>query len=589
MGKKWILPPSDPKAVGALARELRISNPTACMLANRELSEPGAARDFLAPSLLALKDPAEDAGIGAAAAFLWEAVREGRRITVFGDYDADGICATAVLLKCLGGVGAHVDFYIPHRTREGYGLKCEALDRLKSRGAEVVVTVDCGITAHREADYAAELGIELVITDHHRPQDERPHARHVLDPELPECDFGYEHLAGVGVAFKLAWALGQAISGGPTVSEDYRPLMVDALPLVALGTVADMVPMRGENRVLTHYGLRALPHSPSPGLRALIEVAGVAEKSLRSHEVAFCLAPRLNAVGRMDDAAVAVEMLVTEDMRRASELAAYHDKQNRRRQSLQRAIFEEAHERVTREVDLGRPGCIVLASPDWHQGVVGLVASGLTEMFWRPSFVFRQEDGIVRGSARSIAGFPLFDAIQRCEKLLHRFGGHEGAAGLSMPLENLETFSARMSEIVAETVGEELPQPQLELEGEVSLGDLSTGVVSEIHRLSPFGKENPEPLFMARDLRLAGNPQLVGSTRRHLSFLVRQENVALRVIAFGKADWLPLLQERHDRDLLLAFEPILNKFRGDEKLELRAEDIQWAGEEDIELRLRAGA
>ncbi len=579
MSAKWTLPAEKPEAAERLARDLRIARLTARLLLNRGLSDAGSAGRFLEPSLKELKDPRENPTLTEAAGFLWDSVRAGRRITVFGDYDADGICATALLVRCLRSAGAEVDFHIPHRIEDGYGLTCEALQAHRDRGAEVAVTVDCGISSCREAEHAAAIGLDLVVTDHHKPGHARPAARHVLNPLLPDCAFGYERLAGVGVAFKLAWAFGQAMSARPSVPDEYKPVLVDALPLVALGTVADMAPLVDENRVLVSYGLRAIPQTANPGLRALMESAeGTGNGGISAYRVAYHLAPRLNAVGRMGHAGVAVEMLLTDDPRHAADLAAHHNQQNRLRQNVQKAIFEEAQARAAAEFDAEHCGCIVLASPDWHLGVVGPVASRLSETFWRPAFVLRKENDMARGSARSIPGFPLFEAIRRCEDLVERFGGHEGAAGLTLPVANLEPFTDRINDIAIELQGSPPPGPELALEGEVNLRELSDDAVRELRRLAPFGMGNPQPLFMAGALSVAGNPQLVGKGRKHLSFLARQNGVSLRVIAFGKADWLPLLNARRGEPFALAFEPMLNGFRGPERVELRAEDIQWHSE-----------
>ena len=584
MGSKWVIPEEDSAAVERLARTLGISSVTARLLVSRGLADALTARKFMEPSLLELRDPSENEALVQAAAFLCEAARGGRRITVFGDYDADGICATALLVGCLEAAGAQVDFHIPNRVAHGYGLSCDALETLKGRGTEVVLTVDCGISSHREAEHAAALGIDLVVTDHHKPTDGRPDALHVLNPLLEDCDFGYRHLAGVGVAFKLAWALGQALSGGPAVSQGYRDVLIDGLSLVALGTVADMVPLVDENRVLVHYGLRAMPHTASPGLRALLDNAEATGTSISARQVAFHLAPRLNAVGRMGDAAVAVQMLLAKDPHQAGELAAHHDQQNRLRRSVQKAIFQEAEQRVRAEVDLTRFGCIVLSSAQWHPGVVGLVASKLAETFWRPAFVFTEEDGMARGSARSIPGFPLFEAICQCEELVERFGGHEGAAGLTLQVTNLSPLAERMNDLAAQMMGSEPPQRQIDLDGEVRLGELNTAVLGEIRRLAPFGAGNPEPLLMAGGLSVAGSPQLVGSRRSHVAFLVRQGDTSLRAIGFGKAEWLEGLMGRRGETFALAFRPMINTFSGTGEVELRAEDLQWESEPCIERR-----
>lgn len=583
MSKKWILKEPDPETVHELFNSLRISPITAHMLANRGLGDPSGAREFIEPSLHQLADPAAHSLLSETARHLLGSVQSGKKITIYGDYDADGICATSVLVRSLRELGANVDYYVPGRSEEGYGLNSEALSELHAGGTETVVTVDCGISARDQISHAMDLGLDVIVTDHHEPGDSLPDTPFILNPHLPECEFGYERLAGVGVAYKLAWAIGQQMNDGSNVAERFRETMVDLLPLVAIGTIADMVHLTDENRVLAQYGLRVMPTTKNPGLQALLDVAGAADKSkLRSYHVGFQLAPRLNAVGRISDASMAIEMFTTDDTERARELADQLDKENRRRRKVQQLATDEAMEHVESSINVDETHSIVISSEDWHPGVVGLVASKLAEHFWRPSFVFTKNGDHARGSARSIPGIHLYNAISQCDHLLERFGGHEGAAGLTLHLANLDEFRRVIDDIVAQELAEKEPIPQLELEGEVELADLTRPVVEELDMLYPHGIGNPEPLFCARDVTLAGNPQIVGSRRNHLSFMVRQEDTTLKVIAFGKADWLSELKEHDDEPFSIAFEPRLNTWRNRTNVELRGEDIQFAGEELIE-------
>ena len=477
---------------------------------------------------------------------------------------------------------AHV--YIPHRVEEGYGLSCEALQELADRGTDLVVTVDCGIRAVEEAAFARGLGMEMVITDHHEPGEEKPDAAHVLNPKLSECGLGYENLAGVGVAFKLMWALGQQLSEGQRVSEQFKDLLMEALSLVAVGTIADVVPLLDENRVLTRYGLKALAVSARPGLRALIAVSRLRRGDISAHDVAFRLAPRLNAAGRMGDAKAAVEMLTTTDEGHAADLAEHLEKQNRLRISTQNVALREAQELLAQSGQLDRAGCIVLASPDWHQGIVGLVASRLADKYWRPAFVFAGDGEMIRGSARSIPGFPIYDVVRECADLLDRYGGHKGAAGLSLRAENLPAFTERVNQHATQLLGQEPPVPELDLDGEIELSALNRDLVREIDLLAPFGKGNQEPLFAASGLRLVGNARIVGSNGNHLTFMVRQSQTTLRVIAMRKADWIEELRARKGEPFSLAFVPIINTYRGRTSVELQAEDMQWDSERLAEQR-----
>ncbi len=575
MAKKWVLAAPEREAAGRLTAALHVSEVTARLLVNRGLLQPAAAQAFLQPSLHELHDPCRHPAMMEAAAFLLNAARAGKRIAIFGDYDADGICATALLMRCFAHVGAQADSYIPHRVEEGYGLSREALQELADRGTDVVVTVDCGISGADEVAFARRLGMDMVVTDHHQPGDVLPEAAYVLNPKLPGCGFGYENLAGVGVAFKLMWAIGQQLSDGLRVTEEFKDLMMEALCLVAVGTIADVVPLVDENRVLTHFGLKTLTVSSRPGLNALIAVSRLPGVRISAEDVAFRLAPRLNAAGRMGDARAAVDLLTTCDERHATDLAEHLEGQNRLRISAQNAALRQAEALLAESGQLERQGCIVLASPDWHQGIVGLVASRLAETYWRPAFVFAAEDDLLHGSGRSIPGFSLLDAVKACADLLERYGGHEGAAGLSLRAENLPAFTELVSERARGALGHEPAVPELALDGEVELGSLNLSLVKEIKLLEPFGKGNPEPLFAACDLQLVGSPRIVGSNGNHLAFMVRQDRTTLRVIAMRRADWIDELRARKGEPFALAFEPVINTYQGRTSVELRAEDLQW--------------
>ncbi len=577
--KQWIIERNDRDDAASLAGALRLSPVTALLLLNRGIRDPEQARAFLHPSLHQLCDPCGDGCVRAAAGFLKEAIKSRGKITVYGDFDADGICAGALMVRALKAAGASVDFYVPHRFDEGYGLNTSALDEIRNSGSEVVITVDCGTGANAEIEHANRIGLKVVVTDHHQQRGELPPASHLLNPHLEQCSFGYENLSGVGVAFKLAWALGQSYGKDGAVSPLFREILVDLLPLAAIGTVADMVPMEDENRVLVNYGLRLLPSTEQPGIQALLRVCGLSGKTrLSTYNVGYQIAPRLNAVGRMSDARAAIEMLITSDVSKAERIAGELECHNRNRQKIQRTISEQAVEMAASSHDLDNCSCIVLSSPDWHPGVVGLVASRLADHFSRPAFVFYEEDGLARGSARSVPGLHLFDAVSRCSDLLHRFGGHRGAAGLTLATENMQVFRESILEVTRTMLGPKPPQPELHLEAEVELSALSQPAVEEFSYLEPFGESNPQPLFAAKGLHIAGNPQLLGARRNHLSFLARQNDTTLRVIAFGKAEWLEKINRRRGERFSLAFEPRINTYNRSRDVELRAEDIRWDDE-----------
>ena len=582
MRNKWTLPQHDPDQLRGLADALRISEITAKLLVNRGKTDVAEARKFLEPSLTHLSAPCESALLCAAASFLSDAISRGKRITVFGDYDADGICATALLLDCFALAGADADFYIPSRFDEGYGLSVQSVEELAARGTDVVVTVDCGVNALEEAELARRRGLELVITDHHEPDPQVADAAFVLNPKLAGSGVGYENLSGAGVAFKLIWALAEGLSPGESVSEAFKDFLLEAVALVAIGTIADVVPLLSENRVLASFGLKSIPHCAKPGLRCLREVARVSGNALSARDVAFKLAPRLNAAGRMGDAGVAVEMLTTCDGERARELARQLEEQNRARRRAQETAMQEAEQILEASPEALESPCIVLSSTEWHPGVVGLVASKLAEKFWRPAFVFTEDEGRARGSARSVPGFSLFEAVSSCQDVIERYGGHQRAAGLELRLEKLPEFIERINSVAAQMMGEKRPQPELNVEAEVQLSHLSPALVAETNRLAPFGQANPAPVFAASNLRLAGNPQLVGRASNHLAFLVRQEETTLRAIGFGKASHLEELQERHAEPLALAFSPGIDTYNDRNAVQLEVRDIQWESDRLIE-------
>jgi single-stranded-DNA-specific exonuclease len=580
MAKKWNFPSHDPAAVEHLAARLRVSPVTSRILLNRGLRDAATAQRFLQPSLHDLVDPCEDANMVAAVRFLLEAAGAGRPIAIFGDYDADGVCATALLQRTFRFLGTDARVYIPHRIDEGYGLSGDALRELAGAGVQVVVSVDCGVSAVEEVALARSLGMDIVVTDHHEPGDGRPEPTYLLNPKLDGACFGYEYLAGVGVAFKLAWTLGQQLSEGDRVSEAYRDLLMENLALVAIGTVADVVPLLDENRILVRYGLRTIRATNRPGLNALLGAARLVRTQVTATDIAFRVAPLLNAAGRMGEPGGACELLTTDDPARARELAAHLLEQNRLRRNVQRSTYEQAAALADVDDRLAEQACIVLTDPNWHQGVLGLVASRLAETFCRPAFVFSVDGDTARGSARSVPQFPLFTAVGRCADLLDRFGGHESAAGLSLPLANLPAFEERINAVAAELLAGETPEPELDLDGQTQLDELNIELVRELDLLAPFGKDNRGPVFAAFGLRLAGNPQLVGSDRRHLAFMVRQNDTTLRVFAPRRADWLEPLRDRKGQPFSLAFEPTVNRFGGAADVELRAEDMRWGAEAD---------
>ncbi len=581
--KTWQLLPHDPGAIERLARDLRLAPIVAQLLLNRGVQEADAARRFLNAPLTDLHAPPVLPGVTEAAARLHAAARAGRKICVYGDYDVDGITGTAILWQALRLAGATVDFYVPHRLEEGYGLNAEALRQIARSGASLVVTVDCGIAALAEADEARRLGLELIVTDHHEPKERLPDAAVLVHPRLPDASYPFAGLCGAGVAFKVAWALCQLVSGSEKVAPRLREFLLDSVALAALGLVADVMPLAGENRVLARHGLARLQTAPSLGLKALIDAAGLgAKKQLCAEDVSFKLAPRLNAAGRLGCARLVVELLTTTSAQRALDLARYLEGQNQQRQQLERRILIQAREQLEANGHDTAPA-LVLASPEWHAGIIGIVAGRLADRYGRPVLMIALAahagaDGAVmgHGSGRSVPGFALHEALAHCGEQLVSHGGHAAAAGFRIRADNIDTLRERFCGCVAARFTGGLPTPRLVLDAEVPLSSMTTGLLRDIDRLEPYGNANHRPMFLAGGLEVVGEPKRMGGGDRHLSFRVRQQGATLRAVAFGMGERAEELMSAEGR-CCLAFTPRLNEWNGFRRVELEVTDLQ-AGE-----------
>ncbi len=547
------------------------------------MGETEAAEAFLRPNLKMLAEPGLLPGLTAAAQRIARAIREKEKIVIYGDYDVDGITGTAILWHAITLLGGNPATYIPHRLEEGYGLNADAINQIIDNGAKLIVSVDCGITGIAEAKIARERGVEMIVTDHHEW-----HADSEGKPLLPECfsivhprlkgeaEYPNPFLSGAGVAFKLAWAIGQAAGGQERVSQTYREFLIEATALAALGTIADVVPLVGENRALAAFGLGGLRESKLTGLRALIESAALSGKKLDSYHVGFLLAPRLNACGRMGHAALAVEMLTTATEDRAREIAAYLDEQNRARQDLEKKILGEA----MAQIEANHWGdsthrALVLAGEGWHAGVIGIVAARIVDRFRRPTVMIALSNGVGQGSARSVAGFHLSKSLERCKEYLLAWGGHEMAAGLRIQSDRVEAFREALDGAARETVTDEMLVPQLRLECVADLGQMTEALVTEMRRLGPFGHGNPRPVLCVRDVSVAAVPRRVGKTGEHLQLIVKQGQRSIRCIGFRYGELFDRLGPGTKIDL--AVEPSLNEFNGRRNVELEIKDLQFCG------------
>jgi single-stranded-DNA-specific exonuclease len=571
----WSLKPHDQGRILSLSRSARIPALVAQILINRGIDDPGIASAFLDARMGSLHDPELLPGAPHAALRIIDAIRQGRKIVIYGDYDVDGVCGTSILWGCLRLAGAKdIEYYIPHRVDEGYGVSAEALRRLarESPGA-LVVTVDCGISAVAEAELARELGLELIVTDHHTVGSELPAASAVVHPRLPGSAYPCGDLCGAGVAFKLAWQVCKSFGDGKRASPHLRDYLVKALGHVALATIADMVPLRDENRIMVRHGLAGIAAEPGVGLKALLELSGVlGGKKLTSGTVGFGVAPRINAAGRLERAMLAVELLTTTDPAQARELATALDDCNTRRQQVEREILEQAREMLKAEGGLGDRRAIVLGKTGWHPGVIGIVAGRLTEIFHRPVILVAHGAEISQGSARSIPGFDLYAAIKECSHALKGFGGHPAAAGLKVTDSEFPEFARLFEETCRRSLSPAHLERVLTIDAEVLLAELDLAVVAEIARIEPFGIGNPRPLLLATGLEVAGAPRPVGQQKNHLQLRLRQGGIELKAIGWNLAERGESLVA--GASCSVVFHPSINEWNNRREVQLEIKDFK---------------
>lgn len=574
--KKWNFVPHDRDEIEAFAERCDVSTVVAQLLLSRGINQPEQAKSFLQAKLADMRPPEELPGLTAAVTRIYAAIDQQQEIVVYGDYDADGMTSTAILYRCLTLLKARVSYHLPNRMEEGYGLHTTSIESLAARGKQLVITVDCGIASIEPARRAKELGLSLVITDHHRYGEELPEADAIVHPALPGTNYPFTGLCGAGVAFKLAWALCCRHSGSNRVNETLRDFLLQAVGLAAIGTVADMVPLLDENRILVRNGLKTLRSHTPVGLRKLMELTKVSEKrELSAEDIGFTLAPRLNAAGRLGQAQLGVELLVTEDESRAEALADYIQVLNENRNKLERSIQLSAGKQIKELHSPDDDPAFVLASPTWHPGVIGIVAGKLAEKYHRPVVLIALDKLGTKpgtGSGRSPNGINLHEAFQECASLLVAGGGHAAAAGLRIEESNVSAFRSAFLEAVAEQMGHDESEAEIRFDAEAPLGQFDLSVMGQIECLAPFGMDNPRPVFCALGVELSEAPKLMGESGRHMSMQLVQHGHRMRGVAFGQAEeWLPELSQLNGK-IDLAFRPVINEFRGYRKVELQLVD-----------------
>jgi single-stranded-DNA-specific exonuclease len=585
--------PARAEAVAELRRALNLTAPFARLLARRGYSQPSEAEAFLNPKLDQLHQPDKLPDMAPAVKRLLAARQNKERVVLFGDYDVDGLSATALLARFCRLIGLEAQPLVPERADGGYGLSAEAVARIRAFRPQLLVTLDNGISAHEPLAALAAQGVDCVVLDHHHVgPGGAPDAVAVVNPRRAGAEYPFRELCAVGLTFKLAWALGTGLACGRRMPEELRRFLLDALALVALGTLADVAPLTGENRVLAANGLKALAQSRAAGLAALRERCGVSTPPTAT-EVAFRMAPRLNAAGRCGRAADALELLLTDDPLRAAHLAQHLDGLNRERQAVEQKILIEARRRA-QEI-LARPdapAALVLAGPGWHPGVIGIVAARLAEEFSRPA-VLLALDGpgqLARGSARSIPGFHLAQALEQCSEHLVSHGGHAAAAGLKLRPESLSAFRASFEAVAARALSPEMLEPTLGLEEELPLEAMDEAFCRELARLEPCGAANPQPLWSASGVSVVGQVRPLGQDEKHLSFYARQDGSVRRAVGFGLGRHFNTLCEMAERGALdLAFRAELNRFRDQTSVELHLQAFRASRSRAREMTAGAGA
>ncbi len=582
MEKRWVIKEApDNEVVEHLSKVLNINKRLAALLAQRGISTFDEAKKFFRPSFDDLHDPFLMKDMDKAVERILKAVEKGERIMVYGDYDVDGTTAVSLVYTFLKSFHKKVEFYIPDRYKEGYGISYKGIDTAVEHGAKLMITLDCGIKAVDKVKYAKEKGLDIIIADHHRPGDELPYAVAVLDAKRDDCNYPFNELSGAGVGFKLA----QAITQKKGLDDGFLKESVD---LVAVSIAADIVPITGENRVLAYYGLKRLNKNPRPGILTLLKSAGVKEntdpdsdnyfeKEITISDLVFLLGPRINAAGRIESATDSVKLLISKDLDYAEKLGVQINNMNSYRRDLDRDITKEAIERISSSEELLKKKTTVLFNPDWHKGVIGIVASRLIENFYRPTIVLTKSDGLITGSARSIKNFDIYDAIDSCSHLLEHFGGHTFAAGLAMKPENFEKFVECFEKYAQEHLTDDMMVPEIDVDMELYVSDINSKFFRILKQFAPFGPGNMHPVFQSQDLIDTGFAKAVGKNgNTHLKFSVVHKHHTgnpVPAIAFNMGHHVEKIKDGNS--FKICYNITENTWQGITKLQLRVKDIKF--------------
>ncbi len=571
MEKRWIYKPDpDQEEIANLSEMLNIDKLLANLLFQRGIKSYEEAKKFFRPSLDDLYDPFRMKDMNRAVERIEEAIQNNQKILIYGDYDVDGTTSVALVYSFLKKYYSNIDYYIPDRYKEGYGISYNGIDYAKENNTSLVIALDCGIKASKKINHAKKLGIDFIICDHHTPEDKIPEAVAVLDPKRPDCNYPFKDLSGCGVGFKMLQAYSRTNNIDPAELNEF-------LDLVAVSIASDIVPIFGENRILAYYGLKQLNDNPQPGLKAILRIAGISNKNheIAVEDIVFRVGPRINAAGRIESAKKSVELLVTRNHKNAERIADKVNTCNDARKTIDRTITQDALKMVSLEPGFSEKKATVLYNSHWHKGVVGIVASRMIEIYYRPTIILTASNGLATGSARSIPGFDIYRALEECSDILENFGGHTYAAGLTLDVQNVSKFKKKFEDIVERRITEEQLTPHIEIDSEISFDQITPKFFRILKQFQPFGPHNLAPVFSARNVVDTGSSRLVGSSKEHIKLSLKQpENIDKEFpgIAFQQANFYNEIHKGKPFDICFSIEE--NNFRGTKTLQLNIKDIK---------------
>ena len=572
MKKRWVIntPPEWAK-IDTLAKNLNCSYVIANLLLQRGVNTAEEAHAFFNPTLNMLHDPFLMKDMDKAVTRLEKAIGNEEKVMIYGDYDVDGTTAVSLLYKYLKNKCENPEYYIPDRYTEGYGVSIRAIDYAAANGISLMIVTDCGVKAVEKVRYAKSKGVDVIICDHHTPGDELPEAVAVLDPQRKDCNYPYRWLSGCGVSFKLAQAY--SLRHNLPMSDLYK-----LLDLVCVSIASDIVPITGENRILAHFGLLQLNQNPSLGLKTILKFSGI-DKDLAINDIVFRIGPKINAAGRVESGNKSVELLIADDIEKAREVAGSINNFNDQRKKLDHDITEEALEYINQSHYDQTQKATVLYNPNWHKGVIGIVASRLTEYYYRPTVILTESNGLATGSARSVEGFDLYYAISQCSEFLENYGGHKYAAGLTLRLENIEPFKAKFQKIVSETITEEMLTPQINIDAQIKLNDITPDLYAMIQKFAPFGPNNTIPVFMTENVTNFIGSKQVGRNNEHLKLVVVDDTRVCNDrsgIAFGMGEAFSRISKGEYFDICYTLQE--NEFMGKSDIQMMIRDLKFKEE-----------